>query len=82
MADVYYTLDIVPHDLDRVRGALTQSRLEVVGVSHFRADAQRVVRYAEAAKIDGSEDFVFLFPCARRCTSSSAGGQAPCRRVG
>jgi AraC-like DNA-binding protein len=62
MADVYYTLDIVPHDLGRVRGALTQSRLEAVGVSHFRADAQRVVRYAEAAKIDGSEDFVFLFP--------------------
>ena len=62
MADVYYTLDIVPDDLDRVRGALTQSQLEAVGVSHFRADAQRVVRYAEAAKIDGSEDFVFLFP--------------------
>ena len=62
MAEVYHTLDIVPHDADRVRGDLTQSRLEAVGVSHFSADAQQVVRYAEAAKIDGSEDFVFLFP--------------------
>lgn len=62
MSTVYYQLDIVPGRRDCLRGELREAQLEAVGVSSFNADAQRVVRYKEAVKIDGSETFVFLFP--------------------
>jgi len=62
MSTVYYRLDIVPKNKERIRGELKEAQLQAIGVSSFKADAQRVVRYKEAAQIDGSENFVFLFP--------------------
>lgn len=62
MAEVYYRLDITSAHADRLRGEITDWQSEILGVSNFRADAQRVIRRKEAAKADKTEDFVFLFP--------------------
>lgn len=62
MAEVYYRLDIQSAHTDRLRGELTDWQSDILGVSNFRADAQRVIRHKEAAKADRTEDFVFLFP--------------------
>lgn len=62
MAEVYYRLDIQARHDDRVVGELIDVQFGSMGLSNFRADAQRVIRRKESAKIDGSEDFVFLFP--------------------
>ncbi|WP_041798182.1 helix-turn-helix domain-containing protein [Rhodopseudomonas palustris] len=62
MAEVYYRLDIQARHDDRVVGELIDVQLGSLGLSNFKADAQRVIRRKESAKIDGSEDFVFLFP--------------------
>ena len=62
MSTVYYRLDIVAKNKERIRGELREAQFQSIGVSSFKADAQRVVRYKEAAQIDGSENFVFLFP--------------------
>jgi AraC-like DNA-binding protein len=62
MAEVYYRLDIVPTGSRPLNGELVDWQLESLGVSNFKADSQRVIRRKQAAKIDGSEDFVFLFP--------------------
>lgn len=62
MSVVYYSLDIVPLHLDTVRGSLTEAQFDSIGVSHFSADAQRVIRHKAAAQRDGSENYVFLFP--------------------
>jgi AraC-like DNA-binding protein len=62
MAEVYYRLDIQPAHADRMRGELLAWQSDVLGVSNFKADAQRVIRRREAAKSDKTEDFVFLFP--------------------
>ncbi|MGP9812526.1 AraC family transcriptional regulator [Rhodopseudomonas sp. NSM] len=65
MAEVYYRLDIQARHDDRVVGELTDVQFGSMGLSNFKADAQRVIRRKESAKIDGSEDFVFLFPTRR-----------------
>lgn len=62
MAEVYYRLDIQARQDDRVVGELIDVQFGSMGVSNFKADAQRVIRRKESAKIDQSEDFVFLFP--------------------
>ena len=62
MAEVYYRLDIVPTGSAPLNGELIDWQLESLGVSNFKADSQRVIRRKQAAKIDGSENFVFLFP--------------------
>ena len=62
MSAVYYSLDIVPTSLDRIRGELFGAQFDAMGVSSFKADAQRVLRHKSAAQRDGSENFVFLFP--------------------
>lgn len=62
MSTVYYRLDIYPTGGSRVRGELDEAQLNAIGISNFRSDAQRVIRYKEAAQIDGSENYVFLFP--------------------
>ena len=62
MAEVYYRLDIQARHDDRVVGELIDVQFGSMGLSNFKADAQRVIRRKESAKIDGSEDFVFLFP--------------------
>lgn len=62
MAEVYYRLDIRPAHADSVRGELLDWQSGTIGVSSFKADAQRVIRHASAAKADRTEDFVFLFP--------------------
>jgi AraC-like DNA-binding protein len=62
MAEVYYRLDIKSAHADRLRGEIIDWQSDTMGVSNFRADAQRVIRCKEAAKADRTEDFVFLFP--------------------
>lgn len=62
MAEVYYRLDIQSAHADRLQGELLDWQSDILGVSNFRADAQRVTRRKEAAKADKTEDFVFLFP--------------------
>lgn len=62
MAEVYYRLDITPAHADSVRGELLDWQSGTLGVSSFKADAQRVIRDKSAAKADKTEDFVFLFP--------------------
>ncbi len=61
MAEVYYKLDIVSVG-ENVRGSLSESSVASICVSSFKADAQRVIRRKQAAKMDGAENFVFLFP--------------------
>jgi AraC-like DNA-binding protein len=62
MAEVYYRLDIKRSSDAPLNGKLVDWQFESLGISNFRADAQRVIRRKQAAKIDRSEDFVFLFP--------------------
>lgn len=66
MSAVYYALDIVPLSADKVRGELYEVQFPSVGLSHFKADAQKVVRHKSAAQQDKSENFVFLFPTRQR----------------
>ncbi|WP_194288244.1 helix-turn-helix domain-containing protein [Agrobacterium tumefaciens] len=66
MSSVYYDLDIVPLSEDKVRGELYEVQFPSVGLSHFKADAQKVVRHKSAAQRDKSENFVFLFPTRQR----------------
>jgi AraC-like DNA-binding protein len=62
MAEVYYRLDIQSRHDDRLNGELLDIQFDSLGISNFKADAQRVIRRKESAKEDKSEDFVFLFP--------------------
>jgi AraC-like DNA-binding protein len=62
MAEVYYRLDIRSGDNERLNGQLIDWQSDFMGISNFKADAQRVTRRKEAAKADKAEDFVFLFP--------------------
>jgi AraC family transcriptional activator of tynA and feaB len=62
MAEVYYSVDVKPRHASRIRGELQESRVGPIGISRFAADQQRVFRYAEAARHDHDESFVFIFP--------------------
>jgi AraC-like DNA-binding protein len=62
MAEVYYRLDIRSDHSERLNGQLIDWQSDTMGISNFKADAQRVMRRKEAAKDDKAEDFVFLFP--------------------
>ena len=62
MAEVYYSVDVKPRHASRIRGELHESRVGPIGISRFAADQQRVFRYAEAARHDLDENFVFIFP--------------------
>lgn len=62
MAEVYYRLDIQSRHDDRLNGELLDVQFDSLGISSFKADAQRVIRRKEAAKADKAENFVFLFP--------------------
>jgi AraC-like DNA-binding protein len=62
MAEVYYRLDIRSDHNERLNGQLIDWQSDIMGISSFKADAQRVTRSKEAAKADKAEDFVFLFP--------------------
>jgi AraC-like DNA-binding protein len=62
MAEVYYRLDIKSEHSERLNGQLIDWQSDVMGISNFKADAQRVTRRKAAAKADKAEDFVFLFP--------------------
>lgn len=62
MAEVYYRLDIKSEHDERLNGQLIDWQSEIMGISNFKADAQRVTRHKDAAKADKAEDFVFLFP--------------------
>lgn len=62
MAEVYYRLDIKSEHDERLNGQLIDWQSEIMGISNFKADAQRVTRRKDAAKADKAEDFVFLFP--------------------
>jgi AraC-like DNA-binding protein len=62
MAEVYYCVDIKPRLEDFVSGELRELPLGRLGLSNFKANQQRVFRYAEAAKSDNSDNFVFIFP--------------------
>jgi AraC-like DNA-binding protein len=65
MAEVYYRLDIKSEHDERLNGQLVDWQSDIMGISNFKADAQRVARRKEAAKADKAEDFVFLFPTRR-----------------
>ncbi|HWA43549.1 MAG TPA: AraC family transcriptional regulator [Hypericibacter adhaerens] len=62
MAEVYYSVDVKPRLDDFVSGEMIELPLGRLGLSNFRANQQRVFRYAEAAKSDSADNFVFLFP--------------------
>ncbi len=62
LGEVYYRLDTKPAQADGLRGEILDWQSDVIGVSDFRTDAQRVIRHKASARADGSEDFVFLFP--------------------
>jgi AraC family transcriptional activator of tynA and feaB len=62
MAEVYYCVDVKPRDEDFVSGELRDLSLGRLGLSNFKANQQRVFRYAAAAKSDSSDNFVFIFP--------------------
>lgn len=64
MAKVYYCVDVKPSH--EVRGELHEAVLGPIGLSSFKSSAQRVFRYAEAAKEDGAENFVFIFPLKKQ----------------
>jgi AraC family transcriptional activator of tynA and feaB len=66
MSSVYYALDIIPVSADKVRGELHEVQFPSIGLSNFKADAQKVVRHKSAAQHDKSENFVFLFPTRQR----------------
>ncbi|MBX5273225.1 AraC family transcriptional regulator [Rhizobium sp. NLR17b] len=66
MSTVYYALDIVPASADKVRGELYEVQFPSIGLSHFKADAQKVIRHKSAAQHDKSENFVFLFPTCQK----------------
>ncbi|PDS35056.1 hypothetical protein CO665_27265 [Rhizobium anhuiense] len=66
MSTVYYSLDVIPLSADRVRGELYEAQFSSVGLSHFKADAQKVIRHKSAAQRDKSENFVFLFPTRQK----------------
>jgi AraC family transcriptional regulator, positive regulator of tynA and feaB len=66
MAQVYYSVDIKPRDLRQVRGELHEAAMGPIGLSHFKADEQRVFRHARAAQYDHAENFVFIFPLKER----------------
>lgn len=66
MSSVYYDLDIVPLSADKVRGELYEVQFPSIGLSQFKADAQKVVRHKSAAQRDKSENFVLLFPTRQR----------------
>jgi len=66
MSTVYYALDVVPLSADRMRGELYEAQFSSVGLSHFKADAQKVIRHKAAAQRDRSENFVFLFPTRQK----------------
>ena len=57
MAEVYYRLDIKSAHADRLRGELVDWQSDTMGVSSFKADAQRVIRRKEAAKADKTRDY-------------------------
>jgi hypothetical protein len=52
MSDVYYSLDVRPHQTDHVVGSLKDVSLGLFSVSALASNAQRVVRTATAAKAD------------------------------
>jgi AraC family transcriptional activator of tynA and feaB len=73
MCAVYYDLDIVPLSADKVRGELYEVEFPSVGLSQFKADAQKVVRHKSAAQRDKSENFVFLFPTRQQMAFEQKG---------
>ncbi len=75
MAEVYYRLDIKSEHSERLNGQLTDWQSEIIGISNFKADAQRVTRRKEAAKADKAEDFVFLFPTRKPMRFEQRGRQ-------
>jgi len=75
MAEVYYRLDIKSEHSERLNGQLTDWQSEIMGISNFKADAQRVTRRREAAKADKAEDFVFLFPTRKPLRFEQRGRQ-------
>lgn len=73
MSTVYYALDITPASEDKVRGELHEARFPSLGLSHFKADAQKVIRHKSAAQRDNAENFVFLFPTRQRLAFEQKG---------
>lgn len=78
MSTVYYELDILPTDRPEISGELTEAHFEFIGVSNFKADAQKVVRRKSAAQRDPSENFVFLFPIRGAFAFEQNGRSASC----
>ncbi len=66
MNQVYYCVDVKPRIDGEVQGELHEAVLGPIGLSSFKSSQQRVFRYAEAAKEDGAENFVFIFPLKRQ----------------
>lgn len=62
MAEVYYSVDVSPRETGRVSGQIEEVALPQLGISRFRADEQRVFRYADGAARDSADDFVLIFP--------------------
>jgi AraC-like DNA-binding protein len=79
MAEVYYRLDIRSEHTDRLNGKLIDWQTDFMGISNFKADAQRVTRWKAAAKADKAEDFVFLFPTRKAMRFEQRGRQDTAR---
>ena len=62
MSEVYYRLDVRSDHTDRLNGQLEDWHSDVLSISNFKSDAQRVFRTKQATKLDDGEDFLFLFP--------------------
>lgn len=75
MAEVYYRLDIRSEHSERLNGQLTDWQSDIMGISNFKADAQRVTRRKEAAQADKAENFVFLFPTRKPMRFEQRGRQ-------
>jgi hypothetical protein len=75
MAEVYYRLDVKSDHSERLNGQLIDWQSDIMGISNFKADAQRVTRSKEAAKADKAEDFVFLFPTRKPLRFEQRGRQ-------
>jgi AraC-like DNA-binding protein len=75
MAEVYYRLDVKSDHSERLNGQLIDWQSDIMGISNFKADAQRVTRRKEAAKADKAEDFVFLFPTRKPLLFEQRGHQ-------
>ena len=79
MAEVYGRVDIQSAHADRLRAEFRAWQSDVLRVSNFKTDAQRLIRRREAAQADKTEDFAFSFPTrqARRFEQRGREGLVP-----